>query len=192
MLPTDGQNHRFGKVFGNIRDRFGNIIGNMTWQHRSTVKNPSPIDGMNAGASIFLYTPLPYWGIFLLVLYRHDLSRLFHPFKDDGSPIKWWSVLNHMSLLGTAQSARRPRSIRRILPYLVLFAISAVVSLSWTFRLFPPSLLLPNHRPGHLRYHPHGLDHAVSRPASQKAIRRRTQIPAARVEDKAPWEGPSG
>jgi hypothetical protein len=97
----------------------------------------SPIDGMNPGAPIFLYTPFPYWGVFVLVLYRHDLSRLFHPFRDDGSPIKWWSVLNHMGLLGTGKAAR-PRSIRGVLPYLALFAVSAVVSLSWTFGLFPP------------------------------------------------------
>jgi len=94
---------------------------------------------MNLAEVVFLYTPVPYWGMLVLVLYRHDLSRLFHPFKDDGSPIKWWSVLNHMSLLGTAQSARRPRNIRRVLPHLVLFAIAAAVSLSWTFHLFPPS-----------------------------------------------------
>jgi hypothetical protein len=93
---------------------------------------------MNPGAPIFLYTPFPYWGVFVLVLYRHDLSRLFHPFRDHGSPIKWWSVLNHMGLLGTGKAAR-PRSIRGVLPYLALFAVSAVVSLSWTFRLFPPS-----------------------------------------------------
>ena len=97
----------------------------------------SPIDGMNPGAPIFLYTPFPYWGVFVLVLYRHDLSRLFHPFRDDGSPIKWWSVLNHLGLLGTGKAAR-PRSIRGVLPYLALFAVSAVVSLSWTFGLFPP------------------------------------------------------
>jgi hypothetical protein len=92
---------------------------------------------MNPGAPIFLYTPFPYWGVFVLVLYRHDLSRLFHPFRDHGSPIKWWSVLNHMGLLGTGKAAR-PRSIRGVLPYLALFAVSAVVSLSWTFGLFPP------------------------------------------------------
>jgi hypothetical protein len=92
---------------------------------------------MNPGAPIFLYTPFPYWGVFVLVLYRHDLSRLFHPFRDDGSPIKWWCVLNHMGLLGTGKAAR-PRSIRGVLPYLALFAVSAVVSLSWTFGLFPP------------------------------------------------------
>ena len=97
----------------------------------------SPIDGMNPGAPIFLYTPFPYWGVFVLVLYRHDLSRLFHPFRDDGSPIKWWSVLNHMGLLGTGKAAR-PRSIRGVLSYVALFAVSAVVSLSWTFGLFPP------------------------------------------------------
>jgi hypothetical protein len=43
-----------------------------------------------------------------------------------------------MGLLGTGKAAR-PRSIRGVLPYLALFAVSAVVSLSWTFRLFPPS-----------------------------------------------------
>ena len=93
---------------------------------------------MSPPEGIFLYLPFPYWAVFVLVLYRHDLSRLFHPFKDDGSPIKWWSVLNHMGLLGTGKAAR-PRSIRGVLPYLALFAVSAVVSLSWTFRLFPPS-----------------------------------------------------
>ena len=93
---------------------------------------------MSPPEGIFLYLPFPYWAVFVLVLYRHDLSRLFHPFKDDGSPIKWWSVVNHMGLLGTGKAAR-PRSIRGVLPYLALFAVSAVVSLSWTFRLFPPS-----------------------------------------------------
>ena len=92
---------------------------------------------MSPPEGIFLYLPFPYWAVFVLVLYRHDLSRLFHPFKDDGSPIKWWSVLNHMGLLGTGKAAR-PRSIRGVLPYLALFAVSAVVSLSWTFGLFPP------------------------------------------------------
>ena len=85
------------------------------WQHRwqhdlatsfSPLRMTSPIDGMNPGAAIFLYTPFPYWGVFVLVLYRHDLSRLFHPFRDDGSPIKWWSVLNHLGLLGTEQAAQ--------------------------------------------------------------------------------------
>ena len=92
---------------------------------------------MSPPEGIFLYLPFPYWGVFVLVLYRHDLSRLFHPFRDHGSPIKWWSVLNHMGLLGTGKAAR-PRSIRGVLPYLALFAVSAVVSLSWTFGLFPP------------------------------------------------------
>ena len=92
---------------------------------------------MSPAEGIFLYLPFPYWSVFVLVLYRHDLSRLFHPFRDDGSPIKWWSVLNHMGLLGTGKAAR-PRSIRGVLPYLALFAVSAVVSLSWTFGLFPP------------------------------------------------------
>ncbi len=92
---------------------------------------------MNPAEAVFLYLPIPYWAAFLLLLYRHDLSRLFHPFRDDGSPINWWSVLNHIGLLDTAKAAR-PRSIRGVLSYPVLFGVPAVVSLSWTFRLFPP------------------------------------------------------
>ena len=93
---------------------------------------------MNAGSVILLYTPLPYWIAFVLVLYRHDLSRLFHPFRDDGSPIKWWSILNHLRLLDTAHISHRPRNIRGVLPHFVLFAIATAVSVSWTFQLFPP------------------------------------------------------
>jgi hypothetical protein len=95
------------------------------------------MDGMNPGAPIFLYTPFPYWGVFVLVLYRHDLSRLFHPFRDDGSPINWWSVLNHLDLLDPEKATRKPAR-RDYLPYLVYLAVSSAVSLSWVLRLFPP------------------------------------------------------
>ena len=37
MLPTDSPNHQFGKVIGNIGDRFGNIVGNMTQQGLATI-----------------------------------------------------------------------------------------------------------------------------------------------------------
>ena len=47
---------------------------------------------MNPAEAVFLYLPLPYLGAFVLLLYKHDLNRLLHPFRDDGSPIKWWSV----------------------------------------------------------------------------------------------------
>jgi hypothetical protein len=92
---------------------------------------------MNPGAGIFLYLPVPYWAAFVLLLYRHDLSRLFHPFRDDRSERSWWLVLNHLGLLDAAQAAQRPGRIREVLPYFVLLAISIAVSLSWTFRVYP-------------------------------------------------------
>ena len=92
---------------------------------------------MNPAEAFFLYLPVPYWAGFTLVLYRHDLSRLTHPVRDDGSLRNWWLVLNHLGLLDAAQVAHRPGRIREVLPYLVLLAISAAVSLSWIFRVFP-------------------------------------------------------
>jgi hypothetical protein len=91
---------------------------------------------MSPAEAIFLYTPLPYVGIFILVLYRHDLSRLFHPFKDDGRLRSWWSVLNYLDLLDKERAAKRPG--RKVLPYVVVLAFSATVSLSWVLKLFPP------------------------------------------------------
>jgi len=92
---------------------------------------------LNPAEAIFLYLPLPYWGVFLFLLYRHDLSRLFHPFRDDGSLRNWWSVSNHLGLLDLEQARQRPAR-RDYLPYLVYLAVSPAVSLSWVLRLFPP------------------------------------------------------
>jgi len=92
---------------------------------------------MNPAEAIFLYLPLPYWGIFLLVLYRHDLSRLFHSFRDDGSMSNWWSVSNHLCLLDP-EKATRKHGRRDYLPYLVYLGASLAVSLSWVLRIFPP------------------------------------------------------
>ena len=52
---------------------------------------------MNPAEAVFLYLPVPYWAAFVVLLYRHDLSRLTHPVRDDGSLRNWWSVL---TLLG--------------------------------------------------------------------------------------------
>lgn len=32
--------------------------------------------------SLFVYTPFPWVAVLCIILYRHDLSQLFHPFKD--------------------------------------------------------------------------------------------------------------
>ena len=73
--------------------------------------------------AIFLYTPLPYWGVFVVGSLQDDFSRLFHPFRDDGSAIRWWSVLRPLGLLDAAQVAQRPWSARGVLPYLVTLRI---------------------------------------------------------------------
>jgi hypothetical protein len=92
---------------------------------------------MNPAEGIFLYTPIPYSAAFVLLLYRHDLSRLRHPFRDDGTPRTWWVVLNHLGLLTTQQAARIPSRKRESLPYAVLLSVSSVLSLSWLLGAFP-------------------------------------------------------
>ena len=90
---------------------------------------------MEATEVIFLYLSVPYWITFVLVLYRHDLSRLTHPVRDDGSLRNWWSVLTYLGILDAGTN--RPSRKREILPFVIYLSISAGVSLSWTLRLFP-------------------------------------------------------
>jgi hypothetical protein len=92
---------------------------------------------MNPAEAFFLYLPVPYWAGFMLVLYRHDLSRLIHSIRDDGSPRNWWSVSNHLGLLDPEKAKRNPGR-RDYVPYLVYLIVSTAVSLSWVIRLFPP------------------------------------------------------
>jgi hypothetical protein len=92
---------------------------------------------LNQAEVVFLYLPLPYWAAFVLVLYRHDPSRLFHPVGDDGSLRNWWLVLNYLGLLGAEQVAHRPSRRRELLPYFVNLAVSIGVSLSWVLGIFP-------------------------------------------------------
>ena len=65
-------------------------------------------ENVNLGEAIFLYTPLLSWGIFVLVLYRHDLSRLFHPIRENWSMRNWWDVSNHLGLVDPEKATRRP------------------------------------------------------------------------------------
>ena len=92
---------------------------------------------MNPAEGVFLYTPIPYFVMFVLLLYRHDLSRLRHPFKDDGSRRAWWVVLNHLDLLTAERATRIPSRKREFLPYAVFLSVSVLLSLSWTLRAFP-------------------------------------------------------
>ena len=91
---------------------------------------------MSPAEAIFLYAPFLWWGILALVLYRHDLSRLFHPFRDDGSTRNWWMVLNHLSLFEKERVPKKPR--KGFMPLLIVAIASTAMSLSWNLRLFPP------------------------------------------------------
>jgi hypothetical protein len=90
---------------------------------------------MNTAETGFLYLPIPYWVAFLLLLYRHDLSRLFHRVRDDGSLRNWWSVLSHLGILDAG--VRSPGRTKEIFPYVLYLSLSAGVSLSWTPGVFP-------------------------------------------------------
>jgi hypothetical protein len=90
---------------------------------------------MNPAEAVFLYLPVPFWAAFVVLLYRHDLSRLTHPVRDDGSLRNWWSVLTYLGILDAGM--HRPSRRKETLPYVVYLSISAGVSLSWIFRIFP-------------------------------------------------------
>jgi hypothetical protein len=93
---------------------------------------------MNPAEALFLYTPVPCWGAFVALLYRHDLSRLRHVFRDRGGARIWWRVLNQLGLLNSEQTSKMPGRTRQFLPYLVCVVASSVVSLSWILRVLPP------------------------------------------------------
>ena len=125
------------------------------------LRTPESSITMEATEVIFLYLSVPYWITFVLVLYRHDLSRLTHPVRDDGSLRNWWSVLTYLGILDAG--THRPSREKEILPFVVYLSISAGVSLSWILQVIPARLVLPDHRPGGLGHRPHRRDHAVSR-----------------------------
>jgi hypothetical protein len=93
---------------------------------------------MNASEVEFLYLPVFYWGAFVLLLYRHDLSRLFHPFRDRDAPRDWWTVKLGLGLLSLQQAAQKPISRGRALPYAAYLIVAVALSLSWAVPGFPP------------------------------------------------------
>jgi hypothetical protein len=93
---------------------------------------------MNAIQLILLYFPFPYWGAFVLLLYRHGLSRLRHPVRDDGSLGNWWAVLNQLGLLNGRLATRRRRRHRSLAFYLAVPSASFGLAMaSTTFHLIP-------------------------------------------------------
>jgi len=94
---------------------------------------------MNPAEVLFLYSPVVYWVAFVMLLYRHDLSMLRHPFKDQGGARSWWLVLDHLNLLSAEQGDRLPNRKRQLIPYVACIAASSMVSVSWILRIFPPT-----------------------------------------------------
>lgn len=47
---------------------------------------------------LFVYTPIPWGAVLCIILYRHDLSQLAHPFKDRSSVKDWKSVLQDLGI----------------------------------------------------------------------------------------------
>ena len=92
---------------------------------------------MNPAEVEFLYLPVFYWGAFVLWLYRHDLSRLFHPFREKIGPRKLWSELLDLDLLSPQQAALRPNDRGQLLPYAGYLLVAAALSLSWVVPGFP-------------------------------------------------------
>jgi hypothetical protein len=92
---------------------------------------------MNAAEVPFLYLPVFYWGAFVLLLYRHDLSRLTHPFRDRSEPRRWWSVLLSAGLLSAEQASKRPGKGKEVLPLLWCLLAASGLSLSWIIPVFP-------------------------------------------------------
>ena len=69
---------------------------------------------------LFVHTPVPYIPILCLVFYRHDLSQLAHPFKDQCSLRDWkftfqdlgMSLRESPTAINSSKEAKRLSSIR--------------------------------------------------------------------------------
>ena len=60
----------------------------------------------------FIYTPIPWAAILCVILYRHDLSQLLHPFKDRSSIKDWKSVFCDLDIPLTVSSSSAKRSAK--------------------------------------------------------------------------------
>ncbi|MDG7006654.1 MAG: hypothetical protein JRN06_00250 [Nitrososphaerota archaeon] len=92
---------------------------------------------MNSAEVLVLYLPVAYWGAFILLLYRHDLSRLLNPFRDQNGLRGWWSVLLSLGLLSPEQAALKPGGRGQALPYAAYLIVGGGLSLAWIIPAFP-------------------------------------------------------
>jgi hypothetical protein len=63
----------------------------------------------------FIQTPIPWATILCIILYRHDLSQLVHPFKDRCSIRDWKSVFQDLDIpLEISSSSAKQSGIPRV------------------------------------------------------------------------------
>jgi hypothetical protein len=55
--------------------------------------------------SFFIFTPIPWATILCIILYRHNLSQIVHPFKDRCSKRDWKSVFDDLDIPHKATSS---------------------------------------------------------------------------------------
>ncbi|MDG6989475.1 MAG: hypothetical protein JRN21_09210 [Nitrososphaerota archaeon] len=61
---------------------------------------------VNALVELFLNTPAPYLLMFYVIVYRHDLGRYHHPFRDHDTPRDWVLVFRKIGVVPKDQPAQ--------------------------------------------------------------------------------------
>lgn len=94
---------------------------------------------------LFVYTPIPWGAVLCIILYRHDLSQLAHPFKDRSSVKDWKSVLQDLGINFTADISDRYPNARFYILIIALVAGSSLLSSAMILRILAgyASLLNP-------------------------------------------------
>lgn len=54
---------------------------------------------IDAITSLFLYTPIPYFLLIYFMVYRHDLGRALHPFRDHDTLRDWQLVFKRLGVV---------------------------------------------------------------------------------------------
>ena len=63
---------------------------------------------------LFVYTPILWGAVLCIILYRHNLSQLAHPFKDRSSVKDWKAVLQDLGIHFTPSSSSSGKRTGRV------------------------------------------------------------------------------
>jgi hypothetical protein len=84
---------------------------------------------MTDSSWLFLHTPIPYLIATYLAAYRHDLGRITRRVQDRDTKSDWWSVSNHLGLIGT--DVRKPAWKPWKSPLFLSVLLTLSISFSW-------------------------------------------------------------